>query len=97
MQEFCIWHVSQIKAIYDRLSAPLARATRQATGGPTGRAKQTHHAAALAILGLPYAVSRASIRACPIPELISALPQSFENGRHSTMSALAPRSARVPI
>ncbi|MEA3142428.1 MAG: hypothetical protein QOK23_4597 [Gammaproteobacteria bacterium] len=46
MQEFCIWHVSQIKAIYDRLSAPLARATRQATGGPpTDRAKQTHHAA----------------------------------------------------
>jgi hypothetical protein len=51
-----------------------------------------HHAAALAILGLPYAVPRASIRACPIPELISALPQSFENGRHSTMSALVSAS-----
>ena len=30
-------------------------------------------------------------------ELISALPQSFENGRQSISSALAPRSARVPI
>jgi hypothetical protein len=47
-----------------------------------GHAKQLRHDAALAIVGLPYAMSRASIRACPIPELILALQQSFENGRH---------------
>ena len=46
--------------------------------------------------GLPHAKSGASIAACPIPELISALPQSFENGHRSTSSALAPLSVRVP-
>jgi hypothetical protein len=41
-------------------------------------------------------MSSASIRECPISELISALPRNFENGRHSTKNALAPRAARVP-
>src|ERR1039458_2130840 len=93
----------------------------------TGHAKPAHHGAALTILGLPYAMSRANAQgegrrrpkdgsrgtyteprdkaatlaelgpACPISELISVLPQRFENGHHSTSSASAPRSARVPI
>jgi hypothetical protein len=43
------------------LSAPLARATPQATLG--GHAKRTHHEAALVFVGLLYAMSRASIPA----------------------------------
>jgi hypothetical protein len=45
---------------------------------------------------------KATRQACPIPELISVLPQSAgtptqssENGRQSTKNALAPPSARV--
>jgi hypothetical protein len=50
-----------------------------------GHANQPHHRAALAIVGLPCAESGASMAACPIPKLILALPQRFENGRHSTL------------
>jgi hypothetical protein len=51
------------------VSAPLAQVTAQATLGH------------VAIVGLPYTDRRSSMSACPIPKLILALPQSFENGR----------------
>ena len=49
----------------------------------------------MAIVGLPYTDRRASIAACPIPKLISVFPRSFENDRHLTSGASAPRSAWV--
>jgi hypothetical protein len=83
------------------LSARLARATPQAIWGSS----RANERAVLAIVGLSYATSRASIcrvqekatrHACPIPELILALPQRFEYGHPSTINELALRSERVP-